>query len=186
VSGSAVTSRSFEGLLKCEGCVVTPELEAQLRTVGYDGTALQEAYSAQVWLDAVDAVRRHLFPLLSIEQGSVEVGRRFAAGLGHTTVGSVFKRVAPLFGLERTMLAVPRYLHVVRRDLEVTLLALGHHHWRLSADDAQSNPHFIAGCLRGLVELFDRPSRAVVHQQGSRFEVELFCEYLPQPGEPPT
>ncbi len=176
MSRPTVTARSFEGLLRSEGRTPTPALDAELRSLGYVREAPGDEYPAQVWLEVVDAVRRHVFPSLGREAGSEALGRRFAAGLGQTLVVSVFKRVAPVFGLERTILAVPRYLHVVRRDLEVTLLVEGQNHWRLSADDPHSNPWFIAGCLRGLVDLFDLPSRAVVHHQGSRFEVELWSE----------
>jgi uncharacterized protein (TIGR02265 family) len=173
---TAVSRRTFEGLLRGEGCALTPALEAELVSLGYDPHRPQDGYSAQLWLEVVHAVRRQVFPSLSVEQGSEALGRRFTLGLGETTVGSVFKRVAPIFGLERTILAVPRYLHTVRRDLQVTLVSEGHHHWRLMADDEQSNPFFIAGCLRGLVDLFGRPSRALVHQQGPHFEVELWSD----------
>jgi uncharacterized protein (TIGR02265 family) len=169
-----VPRRVFDGLLAAEGCALTPVLERELKALGFDPQSPDDWFTAETWRAAVDAVRRHVLPQVEREAGLVELGRRFAAGFGRTPVGLVFRGVAPLFGPDRTLLAVPRYLYTVRRSMTVAMHAEGPGRYRLVAEDRAPDPCFIGGCLLGILDIFSLPGRMrVVNVQGNAFEIEL-------------
>lgn len=149
-------------------------MSAELLQAGYDLRQPSEAYSVEIWRRVIEVVRRHVVPSLDPAAGARELGRRFVAGFATTTIGSVFRRVAPLFGVDRTLLSVPRYLYLIRRTMRVTMQAEGVGRYRLIAFDSGPNAEFVAGCMLGLLELFSIQGRTqVVAETPSSFEVEI-------------
>lgn len=148
-----VPHRVFEGLFAA-GVEPTPALLEELKAAGYDRSAPRPAYPVQTWRATVEITRRHVLPELGEDEGRFELGRRFLAGFARTPVGWVLARVAPLFGVDRTIQAVPRYLRAVRKHMQVELVLVEEKTWRLFAEDPMPMPHFIGGCMQGILDIF--------------------------------
>jgi uncharacterized protein (TIGR02265 family) len=169
-----VPRRVFDGLFAAEGCALTPALREDLKAIGFDPDSSVDGFPVETWRASVDVVRRHVLPEVEREAALVQLGRRFAAGFGRTPVGWVLRGVAPLFGPDRTLLAVPRYLHTVRRSMKVAVHAEGQGRYRLVAEDPSSDPPFIGGCLLGILDIFGLDGRMrVVNARSGGFEIEL-------------
>lgn len=169
-----VPARVFEGMFLGAGLLPHDALATELATLGYMPGQPRESYSAKTWRDALSCARRHVYPELSDVEGFRALGRRFAEGFGKTVVGRVFRAVAPLFGVDRTLLSVPRYLHAVRRRMDLEMHALGVNRYRLVARDPHPNVEFIAGCMLGILEVFSLAGTAVVTTvDAERFEIEI-------------
>lgn len=172
--GDDVPARVFEGLFLGGELLPNDALAAELARLGYRPGNDREAYPAQTWRQALEVARRHAYPQLSEAEGFRALGRRFAAGFGKTVVGRVFRAVAPLFGVDRTLLSVPRYLHTVRRRMSVEVHAVGANRYRLVAIDRHPHPDFIAGCMLGILDVFSLEGTAViVASEPQRFELEI-------------
>ncbi len=169
-----VPARVFEGMFVGGELLPDETLAAALRDIGYHPEAPRKTYSARVWRAALEAARRHVYPLRPEAEGFRALGRRFTDGFGKTLVGKVFRSVAPLFGVDRTFLSVPRYLHAVRRKMDVQMHAVGVNHYRLIARDPHPNPEFIAGCMLGILDVFSLEGTASVSvSEPERFELEF-------------
>ena len=169
-----VPARVFEGMFLGGGLLPHDALAAELAALGYVPGNPRESYSAKAWRDALLCARRHVYPALPEAEAFRALGRRFAEGFGKTVVGRVFRTVAPLFGVDRTLLSVPRYLHAVRKRMHVEMHALGANRYQLVARDPHPNPDFIAGCMLGILDIFSLEGAAVVTLvEGERFEVEI-------------
>jgi uncharacterized protein (TIGR02265 family) len=168
-----VPLRVFEGLFVGAELHPTGAFADALVRCGYDANAPRKAYPAVVWRDAIEVARRHVHPSIPVADGLRALGRAFAAGFGKTVIGRVFRTVAPLFGLERTILSLPRYLHTVRRHMQVEV-ALEGDVFRLTAVDPYPNPDFIAGCMLGIVDIFERDAEVTITaREAERFELQL-------------
>ncbi len=170
-----VPARVFEGLFLGGALLPDDLLSAELARLGFQPGNGRDSYSAKTWREALEVARRHAYPLLTEAEGFRALGRRFAEGFGRTVVGRVFRAVAPLFGVDRTLLSVPRYLHTVRKHMRVELHALEANRYRLVAFDPHPNADFIAGCMLGILDVFSIEGTAVVVvSEADRFELELF------------
>jgi uncharacterized protein (TIGR02265 family) len=147
-----VPRRTFEALFRPEGIPVTEPLRLELRSVGIDLEALQAAYPLTVLRQAMDVARRHAFPDLSEADGLRAVGRRFVAGFKQTPIGWVFRTMAPIFGADRTIQTLPRYMASVREDMPLEIVATGERRYDLSSADGTGRPDFMAGCLEAVLE----------------------------------
>ncbi len=169
-----VPARVFEGMFVGGELLPDVQLAAALKGIGYDPDAPRKSYSARVWRAALEVARQHVYPMRPEAEGFRALGRRFADGFGKTIVGKVFRSVAPLFGVDRTFLSVPRYLHAVRRKMDLEMHAVGLNHYRLTASDPHPNPEFIAGCMLGILDVFSIEGRArVLVSEPERFELEF-------------
>lgn len=169
-----VPVRAFEGMFVGGGLLPDEALATALKGIGYDPEAPRKTYSARVWRAALEVARNHVYPLRPEAEGFRALGRRFTDGFGKTIVGRLFRSVAPLFGVDRTVLSVPRYLHAVRRKMDLEMHAVGVNHYRLTASDSHPNPEFIAGCMLGILDVFSIEGRAtVLLSEPERFELEF-------------
>ncbi|HEY1087371.1 MAG TPA: DUF2378 family protein [Archangium sp.] len=169
-----VPARVFEALFERAELPLTPAVLEELAAIGWRRGDGSKEYSAKTWRQAIELARRHLHPELSERDGFRSLGRAFALGFGRTVVGRVFRSTAPLFGLERTFLAVPKYLHAVRKRMRVEMLVENKRHLRLLAWDEHSNPEFIAGCMHGIFDVFDvTPDIEVSLNEPGHFVLEL-------------
>lgn len=147
-----VPRRTFEALFRPEGIAVTPGLKAELFAAGLDLEHLSPSYPLALLRLAFDVARRHAFPALPGPEGFRAVGRAFVAGFKQTPIGWVFRSMAPVFGPDRTLQTLPRYLSAVRDDMPLQITAVGERRYELSSRDANANPHFLAGCLEAVLE----------------------------------
>jgi len=169
-----VPARVFEALFERAELPLTPAILEELAAIGWRQGDGSKEYSAKTWRQAIEIARRHLHPDLSERDGFRALGRAFALGFGRTVVGRVFRSTAPLFGLERTFLAVPKYLHAVRKRMRVEMLVESKRHLRLLAWDEHSNPEFIAGCMHGIFDVFEvTPDIEVSLNEPGHFVLEL-------------
>ena len=172
-----VPARVFDGMFVGGALLPDEALATTLKDIGYDPEAPRKTYSARVWRAALEVARRHVYPTRPDAEGFRALGRRFADGFGKTLVGKVFRSVAPLFGVDRTILSVPRYLHVVRRKMDLSMHAVGVNRYRLIASDPYPNPEFIAGCMLGILDVFSiEGTAAVLLNEPPRFEIEFSWE----------
>jgi uncharacterized protein (TIGR02265 family) len=147
-----VPRRTFEALFRPEGIPVTEPLRVELLAVGIDLRALQPSYALPVLRQAMDVARRHAFPELPEADGLRAVGRRFVAGFKQTPIGWVFRTMAPIFGADRTIQTLPRYMSSVREDMPLDIVATGERRYHLSSGDGGGRPDFMAGCLEAVLE----------------------------------
>lgn len=147
-----VPRRTFEALFRAEGIEPTAPLKEALRAIGLDLDALQASYPLPVLRLAFDVARRHAFAQVPEAEGFRAVGRAFVRGFKQTPIGWVFRSMAPVFGPDRTIQTLPRYMGSVREDLPLEIIAVGERRYQLSSPDGGANPHFLAGCLESVLE----------------------------------
>jgi uncharacterized protein (TIGR02265 family) len=147
-----VPRRTIEALFRPEGIPVTPALKDELLAAGLDLDRLAATCPLPLLRLAFDIARRHAFPALPRADGFRQVGRAFVNGFKQTPIGWVFRAMAPVFGPDRTIQTLPRYLSAVREDMPLQVTAVGERRYELSSSDANANPHFLAGCLEGVLE----------------------------------
>ncbi len=143
--------RTFEAMFAEGGVSLDDALSAELHAAGLDLSHPRPAYPLALLRAMIDVVRRHAFAALPPEEGFREVGRRWVLGFKHTPLGWVFRASAPLFGPDRTLQTLPRYLTSVREDLPLRVYQEGAGRYRLVCADARANAHFLAGCLEVLL-----------------------------------
>ncbi|MEW6434363.1 MAG: DUF2378 family protein [Myxococcota bacterium] len=147
-----VPRRTFEALFRDDGVPPTGPMKDELRAIGLDLDALQPSYPLPILRLAFEVARRHAFPALPEAEGFRSVGRAFVRGFKQTPIGWVFRSMAPVFGPERTIQTLPRYVGSVREDLPMEIIAVGERRYQLSSPDGGANPHFLAGCLDAVLE----------------------------------
>lgn len=147
-----VPRRTVEALFRPEGVAVTPALKDELFAAGVDLERLAPSYPLPVVRLAFDIARRHACPELPVADGFRAVGRAFVAGFKQTPIGWVFRSMAPVFGPDRTIQTLPRYLSAVRDDMPLQITAVGERRYELSSGDTSANPHFLAGCLEAVLD----------------------------------
>lgn len=147
-----VPRRTVEALFRPEGIAVTDALKAELLAVGLDLDRVAPSYPLTLMRLAFDVARRHAFPELSEADGHRAVGRAFVAGFKQTPIGWVFRSMAPVFGPDRTIQTLPRYLSAVREDMPLQITAVGERRYELASPDPAGKPHFLAGCLESVLE----------------------------------
>lgn len=160
--------RTFEALFRPEGVPVTEALARDLLALGVDLTALAPSYPLAVLRRCFDVARRHAFGSLPEADGFRALGRAFVAGFKQTPIGWVFRSMAPVFGPDRTIQTLPRYLTSVRSDVPLEVVAVGERHYHLTSGDVDANPHFLAGCLEAVLEAAGAQGGQVVVTQAER------------------
>jgi len=173
-----VARRAFEGLFHGDAKSLRDELRGELVSSGYDAAESRDGWPVQTWRRVLELVRQRSCPKLSQSEGFRDLGRRFARGFGETPVGWVFTAVAPLLGPERALMAVPKYLHVVRKNLAVELHAVDARRFQFIAKDALFSeaepPDFLAGCLEQvLIATGETPRVKVASFDGVRLELDV-------------
>jgi len=171
----SVPRRTFEALFRPEGIPVTGALKAELKALGVDLDALATHYPLSLLRQSMDLARRHAFPTLSEADGLRAVGRAFVSGFKQTPVGWVFRSMAPLFGPDRTIFTLPRYLSSVREDLPLSIVATGERRYLLSSQEQDARAHFLAGCLEAVLETCGAKTSfvTVATESADGFTIEL-------------
>lgn len=170
-----IPRRTVEALFQPEGLRVTEAMRVELLALGVDVQGLSASYPLPAFRQLLEVARRHAFAQLPEADGFRAVGRRWVAGFKQTLIGWVFRTMAPVFGTDRTIQTLPRYLSSVREDLPMVVVATGENAYQLSSTDGTANPHFIAGCLEAVLETCGQPSfRVAVTAAGpDGFVIEL-------------
>lgn len=172
-----VPLRVFESLLRYSELEVDDALLDGARAAGFDVKSPRDAYPAAVWRAVLELVRSRRYPALSEAAGMREVGRVFVRGFAASPVGWVFGASARLLGPERVVQSIPRYLHAVRRGMQVATFQLGPGHYRLDVDDVAPSPDFIAGCLEAILHpLGLSPTAHVLARGANSYSIELRWE----------
>lgn len=151
-AGPRVPRRTFEALFNEAAFPVDAALAARLREEGVDPVALQASYPLATLRRTFEVVRAHALGALPEAEGMREVGRRWLAGFKQTAVGFVFRTTAPLFGPDRTLQTLPRYLSTAREDMPLEVHHEAPRRYRLRCLDPEASPHFLAGCLEGVLD----------------------------------
>lgn len=147
-----IPRRTFEALFHPTTVQRDAALDAGLREVGVDLAHLEASYSLKALRAAQEVLRLHAFSALPVDEGYRAVGRAFVAGFRHTPVGWVFRSMAPMFGADRTIQTMPRYLSSVREDMPLVVAVTGERRYQMTCADPGANPHFLAGCLEVVLE----------------------------------
>lgn len=167
-----VPKRVFDSVLESGVLAIDETIRTRLLQSGYDGEA--SSYPLHVWRGVQEQLRAHFFSELEEQAGYRELGRRFTEGFGRTTVGIVFKTVAPLFGPDRTILALKRYLSVVRSEMGLTITGAGANRYLAVFEDAMPLPDFIAGAIEGILLTFKvAPKVEVTSRSRGGFELDI-------------
>ncbi|MEW5743539.1 MAG: DUF2378 family protein [Myxococcota bacterium] len=147
-----IPRRTVEALFHAEGIALTEPMRIELLALGVDLQALGPSYPLPLFRKLLDVARRHAFADVPEAAGFRAVGRKWVAGFKHTPIGWVFRAMAPVFGADRTIQTLPRYLSSVREDMPLAVVATGERRYQLTSPDASANVHFLAGCLEAVLE----------------------------------
>ncbi len=124
----------FEAML-VRALTPNPGLSAELATLGVDPNRLDTAYPTPVWVKTLEAVRRHHYGAMSTELAYRRIGKDFAAGYLNTIVGKVLLAALSFMSPRRFLERAPSYMHMGRRDLDVSLESVSDHEGRLRFKD---------------------------------------------------
>lgn len=173
-SPNRVPRRTFEALHRPEVVELSETAREALRDAGLEVGQLQAGYDLPTLRRVMDAIRRLECPALPPGDGFREVGRRFVQGFKQTPIGWIFGTMAPLFGPVRTLQQLPNYLSSVREEFPVTVVTEGETRFRLVCLDPEAQPHFMAGCIEGVLLTCGVTSAQVtVVEQALGFELEI-------------
>lgn len=169
-----VARRVVEALFAEEAIELDGALREKLAAIGLKTEVLEPEYPLALLRQTVDVVRRHVWPALPPADGFREVGRRWVRGFKHTPIGWLFRTMAPIFGPDRTLQTLPRYLTTVRKDMPLRVYPEAANRYRLVCADLDANPHFLAGCIEVLLETAGAGSSTVEVKAGADgFELEV-------------
>jgi uncharacterized protein (TIGR02265 family) len=169
-----VPRRTFEALLRPEVVTLSDTARAELRAAGVEAGQLEASYDLPTLRRVMDTIRRLECGARPEDDGFREVGRRFVQGFKQTPIGWIFNTMAPLFGPVRTLQQLPNYLSSVREEFPVTVVTEGETRFRLICLDPDAQPHFMAGCIEGLLATSGVARAAVgVLVQPRGFELEI-------------
>jgi uncharacterized protein (TIGR02265 family) len=140
----------FEALFT-RGFKPDARLVEALRAAGYDVQRPEPRYPTAVWHACIEAARRHLFPSLSVAEGTRRLGAIFADGYFNTLIGKVIGAALPLLGPERAIQRLPRYWSATQPDLGVEVVKAGERHYAVTLREKGILADFCAGLLEGSV-----------------------------------
>ncbi|MFL5322022.1 MAG: DUF2378 family protein [Myxococcaceae bacterium] len=146
-----VTRSMFEGLF-VRALEPRGEFLAELKSAGFDPTAIQAQYPISTWWKCVDIAAKHHCAGMGRDEADRALGAIFANGFLNTLPGSATAGGLAVMGPERMVERVPYLCQLVRTDLDVHVEKSGASEALVHVVDAYPRPHFMSGCIQLALE----------------------------------
>lgn len=147
ISPETTDNALFEALFE-RALEVSPELEKDLKAVGFDRQRPRARYPSRVLFDALEVARRHHMPMHQPDDGMRQLGHAFVSGFRETILGKVMTAALPLLGPRVLLSKVPGRLQRLRSDMAVELKTLGEGHFAFDVRDPVPVGTFFAGVVQ--------------------------------------
>lgn len=148
-----VFESSIEGLfIRGLGERVTPQLKAELKTLGLDlDRKLPPAVTRQTWYATIEAVVRHLYPDLPRAEAHRDLGQRMMEGIEHTFFGRAMAPAVKMLGPRRLLKRVPANMKTANNFSIGVMTELAPTSMKLVVDDVGDAPEIFRGSLERMV-----------------------------------
>ncbi len=165
-----VPLRSFEVLVKSLGA--SNRYQQALQAVGFDADSPRDDYPVELWRQALEISREHVYPGVPADQAYREMGLRCVAGMAQTLLGKVVALSLANMSPEGFIRRMPTFAAFGRPGVTVDVWAEGDRRWRAKVVDPVGTPEFTAGVIEGALQRNKLPVEIrVEHQDPGGYEL---------------